>query len=163
MDKRAERSYASEQIREAKMRIARASALFPVPPEAAWDFVFGERLSRSLAASGLIAAVDDYRLRADGTPRYTMTLKLGPVRIRGTSDYSVFERPRRTVNAIEDNPIGGTFFMDFEPVADGTRLTEQWHAEGGRVRRAMLRLTGPLLSKLLQRDLDRWARAAAGA
>jgi hypothetical protein len=142
------------------MEIARAAAVFPVPPEEAWDFIFADGGRRALAASKLITAIDDYQMRSDGTPRYSMTMTIGQISIRGTSDYSVFDRPHKTVNRIYDNPVGGIFVVELMPVPQGTRVSERWEVHTNSVMRGAFRVLRPLVSGLLQRDLERWAAAS---
>ncbi len=143
------------------MEPVQASAEFRVPPEVAWDFIFGERARRAVEASRMVVDIQDYEMRSDGTPRYTMVMGIGPLRMRSVSDYTVYERPRRTVNDIKDSPFGGRFFVDFEPVPGGTRVTERWDlAPPSRVVAALLPALRPVLQRMLQKDLARLAVAA---
>jgi len=76
-----------------------------------------------------LAAVEDYQMRADGTPRYRMVQKVGPFKTSFVSDYYVYERPLQTVNRDLDTPLGGTAYFTFEPVAGETRLSFRWEVE----------------------------------
>ena len=108
-----------------------------------------------------MAAVENYQMRPDGTPRYTMVAKFGPFPMRVISDYSVYEPPRRTVNRVLDSPLGGTAYFTFEPVAGGTRVTQRWEVEPQNpLVGLLLPVMRPLLAWSMQRDLDTLARAA---
>ncbi len=144
------------------MRSVEAAAVFPVPPEQAWDFIFGDEGRRAVELSRMIVAFEGYQMRPDGTPRYTLVTRMGPFRLQGTSDYFQFERPHHTANRILDSPFGGTFSMTFEPVPDGTRVRERWEVEThNRLAGLLLPLAHPVLRWSLQRDLDAWAVGAA--
>jgi hypothetical protein len=102
-----------------------------------------------------------FRFETTDPPRYRMVRKAGPFTMSFISDYSVFERPHRTVNRVLESPLGGTFYSTFEPVAGGTRLSFRWELEPqnplvGR----LLPVLRPLLAWSLQRDLNTLAKAA---
>jgi hypothetical protein len=139
-----------------------ASALFPVPPAQAWEFVFGDQGRRAVRASKMVSAVEDYRMRDDGTPIYTMVMKMGPVTLRSVSDYDVFDRPRRTANQVLHSPFGGRFFVEFRPAAGGTMVTTRWEMEPSRrLVRILLPALAPVMAYALKRDLSSWASASA--
>ncbi len=138
-----------------------ASVVMPGGPEQTWDFLFGDGLRRVVELSRMVVAVQQYRMRSDGTPHYMMVMRVGPFSVRGISDYVVYDRPHRTVNRVLDCPFGGTFHMGFEAVPEGTRLTERWEVEPQNGLAALvLPAVRPLLARLLQRDLDAWAEGA---
>lgn len=138
-----------------------ASVVMPGGPEQTWDFLFGDELRRVVELSRMVVAVQHYQMRPDGTPRYTMDMRVGPFSMRGTSDYVVYDRPHRTVNRVLDSPFGGTFHMGFDAVPGGTRVTERWEVEPrNRLAALVLPAVRPLLARLLQRDLDAWAEGA---
>jgi uncharacterized protein YndB with AHSA1/START domain len=150
------------QAREA-MRPVEASVVVPFSPEKTWDFLF-EDPWRVIGLIDNIVAVEDYEMRADGTPRYRMVRKFGhfpPMSF--VSDYHVFERPRRHVNRILESPLGGNFSGTYEPTAGGTRVTWRWDIESRSfLIRALWPLMRPLLTRSLQQDLNTYAKAAAG-
>jgi hypothetical protein len=141
------------------MQVVETSAVIPLSPEEAWDLLFGD-MRRAVELVPDVVSVEDFQIRDDGTPRYRMVRKAGPFTISFISDYSVFERPHRTVNRVLESPLGGTFYSTLEPVAGGTRLSFRWELEPqntlvGR----LLPVLRPLLTWSLQRD----ANAAANA
>ena len=141
------------------MQVAEASAVIPLSPEEAWDLLFGD-MRRAVELVPDVVSVEDFQIRDDGTPRYRMERKTGPFTISFISDYSVFERPHRTVNRVLDSPFGGTFYSTLEPVAGGTRLSFRWELEPQNplvVR--LLPVLRPLLAWSLQRDLNAAAKA----
>ena len=143
------------------MRGVEASTRFPIGQEESWDFIFGDQGRRVAELSALVAAVEGYQIRPDGTPCYTMVLKMGPLTMRSVSDYVVFDRPRRSVNKVLGSPLGGEFTMSFEPVGSGTTVVQRWDVRPhGALMRLMLPVIRPILRRSLQRDLDRWALAA---
>ena len=143
------------------MQSVDGSAVFPLRPEETWDLLFGDRLRHIVQFSPTVAAVEDYELRPDGTPRYTMVNKLGPLRKRSTSDYFVYERPARSANRVLGLPLSGAFHMAFHPVPGGTRVSAHWQVQTQhRVAGLFLPLIHPLLTWYLQRELDAWARGA---
>ena len=141
------------------MQVAEASAVIPLSPEETWDLLFGD-VQRTVELVPDVVSVEDFQIRDDGTPRYRMVRKTGPFTMSFISDYSVFERPHRTVNRVLESPLGGTFYSSFEPVAGGTRLSFRWELEPqnplvGR----LLPVLRPLLAWSLQRDLNAAAKA----
>ena len=65
-------------------------------------------MQRLVELSHSIVVVEDYEMRANGTPRYVMVTRIGPTTMRSNSDYTVFDRPRSTVNSVLDSPFGTT-------------------------------------------------------
>ncbi len=149
------------------MKPIQVSAQVALPPDAAWDFMFSDELRRLVSASKMIDGVEEYVLRPDGTPRYTMVMKGGPIRVRSVSDYTVYERPRRTVNRVIGGLFdGGTCFIDFRPNHEGTGTRVEMSVEldpPKRSARIALTLLRPLLSAALRADLQAWARTAKPA
>lgn len=142
-------------------RIIHSDALFRLGPEQTWDLVFGDRLQRFVEMSPSIVAVEDYEMRADGTPRYTMAFRVGPITIRSISDYAVYDRPHRTVNAVLGGLFGGTYEMVFSPEGPDTRLSYRWRIEPNTpAARVLLPVLAPLLARALRRDLLAIASAA---
>ncbi|KAF0963714.1 SRPBCC family protein [Rhodococcus sp. T7] len=143
------------------IRTVHAEMVFPFDPDQTWDFFFADQGQHLVNLSKQVAAVRDYHIRADGTPRYSMDLRIGPLTVSGTSDYTVFDRPRRTVNAVLSEPFGGVYEMRFEPVVLGTRVSTEWTVEatthlGG----LLLPMVAPLLARALRADLVTIARRA---
>lgn len=137
------------------------STVFPLSPEETWDLLFGDRLRNIVQFSPTVAAIEDYELRPDGTPRYTMVNKIGPFRKRSTSDYFVYERPARSANRVFGLPLGGEFHMTFQPVSGGTRVSAHWQVQTQhRLAGLFQPLIHRLLTSYLQRELDAWARGA---
>jgi hypothetical protein len=103
------------------MQPVEASVVVPLSPEEKWDFLLGDpqRLVESFAD---IVAVENFQMRPDGTPRYRMVRKLGPFTMSFISDYSVFERPYRTVSRALDTPFGETFYTTHERTTESTRM-----------------------------------------
>lgn len=88
-------------------------------------------------------------------------MKMGPLTMRSVSDYTVFEPPRRSINRILESPFGGLFYVDFVPVAQGTRVTERWEVNPpNRGIAFLMPMLRPILQRSLQKDLDGWARVA---
>ena len=143
------------------MQVVEASVVVPLSPEEAWDFLTGDQMRRVVELSSIAVAVEDYQMRADGTPRYTMVSKVGPVTMRGISDYFVYERPHRMANRILDSPLGGTFYVTFEPLPEGTRTSLRWEVEPqNTLVGILLPVLRPVLARQFQRDLNAWANAA---
>lgn len=87
-----------DPVRVRRSAVVEASAIVPLGPEETWDMLLGEQIPRLVEMPGMsVVAVEDYRMRPDGTPRYTMANKVGPVTVRHTADFSVYERPHRSV------------------------------------------------------------------
>jgi len=140
-------------------RIVRAETVIPLDREHTWDLMFANRLQHTVERSKALVAIEEYELRADGTPRYVMVHRVGPFRTRFTSDYSCYDRPRRTVNTVEDSPFGGTYEITLEPDGMGTRVVHQWRIEGANwFARVLLPVIAPLMARSLQADLDAFAK-----
>jgi hypothetical protein len=146
----------------AGMRSVEASATVPLSPEETWDFFWADprRTAEHFASS---VTLEDYEVRADGTPRYRMVQKLGPLpAISWVSDYHVFDRPRCHVNRTLESPLGGDFYGTFTPTEEGTRVTWRWEVQPKNlVLRSLLPVLRPVLSWSLQRDMDAWTTVAA--
>ena len=146
-----------------KHRRIEGEALFPLSPEQTWDLVFGNRLQRLVELSDSIVAVENYEMRANGTPRYVMVTRIGPVTIRSTSDYTVYNRPRNTVNAVLDSPFGGVYEMDFQPDGANTRVSYCWSIETTTpFARILLPVLAPLIARSLRADLETVASRVSG-
>ncbi|WP_258805135.1 hypothetical protein [Pseudarthrobacter sp. NS4] len=143
------------------MKPINVSAHFRQPPDPVWDFIFGDRLRQAVAASRLLE-IEGYELRPDGTPRYTMVMKAGPLRIRSVSDYFVYDRPRKTVNRIIGGLFdGGTAYVDLRPEGVGTLVEMRVELMPPNLRKRLaLALSRPLLVPTLTAELGRWASAA---
>lgn len=140
-------------------RILRAETVVPLDPERAWDLIFANRLQWVVDRSRAVVAIEEYEVRTDGTPRYVMVRRMGPFTTRFTSDYSCYDRPRRTVNSIEDSPFGGTYEITLEPEGTATRVVHQWKIEGRNwIARVLLPVIAPLMARSLQADLDAFAQ-----
>ncbi|MEU1210367.1 SRPBCC family protein [Nocardia sp. NPDC005825] len=136
-------------------------ALFPLGPEQTWDLVFGDEMRRLVELSDSIAAVENYEMRPDGTPRYVMVTRVGPGTIRSTSDYTTYERPCRTINSVLDSPFGGRYEIDFSPEGPNTRVSYRWHIEPTTaVARILLPVVAPLMARSLRVDLETVASRA---
>lgn len=144
-------------------RTVRAETVIPLDPEQTWELMFANRLQHVVERSKGIVAIEEYQLRADGTPRYVMVHRVGPFTMRSTSDYSRYDRPRRTVNTVEDSPFGGVYEITLDPEATGTRVIHQWRIEGTNwLARAFLPVIAPLMARSLQDDLDALAKPEQG-
>lgn len=146
------------------MQVVEASAVIPLGPEETWDLLFGDQGRRAVEALDNVISVEDFQMRADGTPQYTMVRKVGPITMSTISDYSVFERPNRTVSHTRDPnaPFGGTFYTYHEPVAGGgTRLTFRMEmVPQNSLAAVMMPVVRSLFARQLQQDVDDLARAA---
>ena len=141
------------------MRVIEGSAVMPLSQDETWHLFFGDQMRQLVELHPTVAAVEDYQMRPDGTPRYTMVAKFGPFPMRVTSDYSVYEPPHRTANRVLNSPLGGTAYFTFEPVAGGTRVTQRWEVEPQNpLVGSLLPVMHPLLSWTMQRDLDALAK-----
>ena len=141
------------------MQVAEASVVVPLSPEETWDLVFGDP-QRAVELVPDIVAIEGFQIRDDGTPRYRMVRRFCPFTMSFVSDYSVFERPYRTVSRALESPLGGTFYTIHEPPAGGTRAHWRWELESknplvGR----LLPVLRPLLAWSLRRDLNAAAKA----
>ncbi|MGW2665658.1 SRPBCC family protein [Nocardia tengchongensis] len=145
-------------------RTIKGDALFPLGQEQTWDLVFGDKMQRLVELSDAIAAVENYEMRADGTPRYVMVTRVGLATIRSTSDYTTYEKPRSTVNSVLDSPFGGRYEIDFAPEGPNTRVSYRWHVEPTTtVARLLLPVIAPLMARSLRVDLRTVASRAADA
>jgi hypothetical protein len=143
------------------MRSVDVSAVFPPSPEETWHFLFGDQLRHIVQFSPTVAAVENYQMRPDGTPLYTMVNKLGRLRKRSTSGYFIYERSTRSANRVLGLPVGGAFHMTFQPIPEGTRVSGNWQVQAqNRLAGALARMMHPLLTWYLQRELRAWARGA---
>ncbi len=144
------------------MRSVEASAVVPLSPEKTWDFFWEDPLQTATYLASSVT-LQDYEVRADGTPRYRMVQKIGPLPpMSWVSEYEVFDRPRRHVNQTLESPLGGKFYGTFEPTAEGTRVTWRWDIEPQNLLiRSLLPMLRPVLAWSLQRDLNAWTKAAA--
>ena len=139
-----------------------ASAIVPMGQEETWDLFEGDEMRRVVELSDSIVAIEDYRMRSDGTPRYAHVGRMGPGKVRFTADYSVFERPRRTVATILDSPFGGTYRVAYEAVPGGTRVRHRWYVEPKNpLFGLLLPVACPLIARSLGRDLETIAERAA--
>lgn len=152
------------------MRPVEVSAEVAVPPGDAWDFMWADggppRFLADMHRRGYwrdVTAVEDFEMRPDGTPRYRMSRKLGPLPpVTMTSEYDVFEPPRRAVNHVVDTPLHGDFVATYEPALRGTRVTWSWDVGAANpLLNVVLRALRPLLVRSLQKDLDQYAEAAS--
>jgi hypothetical protein len=144
------------------MRSVEASAMVPLSPEKTWDFFWTDprETAKYLASS---VTLEDYEVRADGTPRYRMVQRIGHFpAMSWVSEYEVFDRPRRHVNQTLESPLGGKFYGTFESTGEGTRVTWRWDVEPQDfLTRSLLPVLRPVLAWSLQRDLNAWTKAAA--
>ncbi len=152
------------------MRPVEVSTEVPMRPDEVWDFMWGDggppRFLADMHALGYwrdVTSVEEYEMRADGTPRYRMTRKFGPLPpVSMATEYDVFERPRRAVNHAVNTPLRGDFIATYEPTAQGTRITWRWEVGAANpVIDVLLRVLRPYLVRSLQRNLDDYGRAAA--
>ncbi len=151
------------------MRPLEVSVEVSLPPEEVWDFMWGDggppRFLADMHALGYwrdVTSVEEYEMRADGTPRYRMTRKFGPLPpVSMATEYDVFERPGRAVNRPLNGPLRGDFIATNEPTGRGTRITWRWEVESANpVIRRLLPVLRPFLVRSLQRNLDDLAGAA---
>jgi len=90
------------------VRVAKASAVVPLSPEETWDLLLGDKVQRLVEMPDMsVVAVEGYQMRPDGTPRYMMANRVGPTAVSHTADFTVYERPRRSVNRVLDSPLRG--------------------------------------------------------
>ena len=139
-----------------------ASAVVPMGQEETWELLEGDRVRRVPELSDSIVAIEDYRMRPDGTPRYVHVGKMGPAKMRFTADYSVLEPPRGIEATILDSPFGGAYRVDYEEVPGGTRVTHRWEVEPQNAFFGLLLpVVRPLIERSLRRDLETIAERAA--
>jgi hypothetical protein len=142
------------------MRVVEASAVVPLSPEEAWDLLIGEQMHRLVEMPDVsVVAVEDFQLRPDGTARYVVANKAGPSKTWHTADFTIYERPHRSVNRVLDSPFGGMFYGTYEPVGEGTRVHWRWEVEAqNTLARLLVPLIHPLLARSMQQDLDALAK-----
>lgn len=154
------------------MRPVEVSTEVALPPGHLWDFMWADggppRFLAEMHELGYwrdVTSVEDYEIRPDGTPRYRMARTSGPLPAMSmTSDYVVFERPRRTVNRVVDTPLRGDFVATYEPTEAGTKVTWRWDVSAKNpVLSALVRALRPYLARSLQANLDEYGRAARQA
>jgi hypothetical protein len=94
-----------------------------------------------------------------------MANKVGPIAIRHTADFTVYERPYRSVNRVLDRPFGGTVYGTYEPVATGdTKATWRWEVEPQNpLAGLLLPLLRPLLARSMQHDFEALAKEVTSA
>jgi hypothetical protein len=145
---------------ERVMRVVEASAIVPLSPEEAWDLLIGDQMHRLVEMPEIsVVAVEDFQVRPDATARYVVANKAGPSKIWHTADFTVYERPHRSVNRVQDSPFGGTFYGTYEPAGGGTRVHWRWEVEAQNTpTRLLLPLVHPLLARSMQQDLDALAK-----
>jgi uncharacterized protein YndB with AHSA1/START domain len=138
------------------MRVVEASAVVPLSPEDAWDLLIGDQMHRLVEMPEIsVVAVKDFQVRPDGTARYVVANKAGPSKTWHTADFTVYERPHRSVNRVLDSPFGGMFYGTYEPVGEGTRVHWRWEVEAHNpLAGLLLPLMHPLLARSMQQDLD---------
>jgi hypothetical protein len=144
-----------------EMRIAEASAVVPLSPEETWDLLIGDQMHRLVEMPEMsVVAVEDFQVRPDGTACYRVANKAGPSAIWHTADFTVYERPYRSVNRVLESPFGGTFYGTYEPTAaGGTRVNWRWEVEPQNPFAAVLLPTmRPLFARSMQHDLDALAK-----
>jgi protein-S-isoprenylcysteine O-methyltransferase Ste14 len=147
------------------MRVAEASAVVPLSSEETWDLLLGEQVQRLVEMPSVsVVAVEGYQMRPDGMPHYTMANKVGPTAIRHTADFTVYERPHRSVNRVLDSPLGGTLYGTYEPVAEGTRVNWRWEVEPQNpLASLLLPAMLPLLARSMKQDLEALAKEVTSA
>jgi hypothetical protein len=138
------------------MRVVEASAVVPLSPEEAWDLLIGDQMHRLIEMPEIsVVALEDFQIRPDGTARYVVANKAGPSRTWHTADFTLYERPHRSVNRVLDSPFGGMFYGTYEPLGEGTRVHWRWEVEAQNVLAGLLLpLIHPLLARSMQQDLD---------
>jgi uncharacterized protein YndB with AHSA1/START domain len=144
-----------------EMRVAEASAVVPQSPEEVWDLLIGDQMERLVEMPEMsVIAVEDFQMRPDGTARYRVANKAGPSAIWHTADFTVYERPYRSVNRVLESPFGGTFHGTYEPTAaGGTRVSWRWEVEPQYPLAAvMVPMMRPLFARSMQHDLDALAK-----
>ncbi|MCP2257736.1 deazaflavin-dependent oxidoreductase, nitroreductase family [Streptoalloteichus tenebrarius] len=143
------------------MPTAEASVVVPLDLDRTWDLFYGDALRGYVALSDITLAVEDHELRPDGTPRYTLVRKIGPVLLRHTADHIVYEPPHRAVHRVQDSPLGGVYHVEHESTAGGTLVRHRWEVEAAHPALAqILPAVAPLLGRLLREDLQLVARRA---
>jgi uncharacterized protein YndB with AHSA1/START domain len=143
------------------MRVVEASAIVPLSPEEVWDLLIGDKMHQLVEKPDVsVVAVKDFQIRPDGTARYVVANKAGPSKTWHTADFTVYERPHRSVNRILDSPFGGMFYGTYQPVGEGTRVHWRWEVEAqNKLARLLLPVMHPLLARSMQQDLDALAKS----
>jgi hypothetical protein len=144
-----------------EMRVAEASAVVPLSPEETWDVLIGDQMQRLVEMPEIsVVAVEDYEVRPDGTARYVVANRAGPSTIWHTADFTVYERPHRSVNHVLESPFGGIFYGTYDPAtAGGTRVSWRWEIEPqNRLAAVLLPMMRPLFARSMQQDLDALAK-----
>ncbi|SHF28388.1 nitroreductase/quinone reductase family protein [Streptoalloteichus hindustanus] len=143
------------------MTTVEASVVVPLDLDRTWDLFHGDEMRRYVALSNITVAVENYQLRPDGTPRYTLVRKIGPVLLRQTADHTVYEPPHHAEHQVLDSPLGGTYVVDHEATAGGTRVRHRWEIRSSNPTVAqILPAAAPLLGRVLHEDLKLVARRA---
>ncbi len=147
------------------VRVAKASAVVPLSPEETWDLLLGDKVQQLVEMPEMsVVAVEGYQMRLDGTPRYMMANRVGPTAVSHTADFTVYERPRRSVNRVLDSPFGGTLYGTYEPVAEGTRVNWRWEVEPQNpLASLLLPVMRPLLARSMQHHLEALAKEVTSA
>src|SRR5215211_8546153 len=142
------------------MRVVEASAVVPLSPEEAWDLLIGDQMHRLVEMPEIsVVAVEDIQVRPDGTARYVVANKAGSSKTWHTADFTVYERPHRSVNRVLDSPFGGMFYGTYQPVGEGTRVHWRWEVEAqNKLAGLLVPLIHPLLARSMQQDLDALAK-----
>ena len=151
------------------MRPVEVTAEVALPPGDVWDFMWADggppRFLADMHSLGYwrdVTRFEDYEMRPDGTPRYRMSRKFGPLPpVRMRTEYDVFDRPRRAVNHAVDTPLRGDFVATYEPTRVGTRITWRWDVRAANpLLNVPLRALRPFLTRSLQGNLDEYVKAA---
>jgi uncharacterized protein YndB with AHSA1/START domain len=151
------------------MRPVEVSAEIALPPARVWDFLWGDggppRFLAEMHRLGYwrdVTRFEDYEVRPDGTPRYRMSRKFGPLpTVSMRTEYDVFDRPNRAVNRPVDGPLRGDFVVTYEPIREGTRITWRWDVSATNpLLNGLLRAVRPFMTRSLQRDLNEYVKAA---
>ena len=139
------------------MRVVEASAVVPLSPEKTWDLLIGDEMHQLVEMPDVsVVAVEDYEVRPDGTARYRVANKAGLSSIWHTAEFTVYERPHRSVNRVLETPFGGTFYGTYEPTAaGGTRVSWRWEIEPQNpLAGVVVPIMRPLFARSMQQDLD---------
>jgi hypothetical protein len=139
------------------LRVAEASAVVPLSPEEAWDLLIGDQMHQLVEMPDIsVVAVEDFQVRPDGTVRYRVANKAGPSAIWHTAEFTVYERPHRSVNRVLESPFGGTFYGTYESTTTGdTRVSWRWEVEPqSPLAAVVLPMMRPLFARSMQQDLD---------
>jgi hypothetical protein len=143
------------------MRVVEASAVVPLSPEDTWDLLIGDQMHRLIEMPDVsVVAVKDFQVRPDGTARYVVANKAGPSKTWHTADFTVYERPHRSVNRVLESPFGGIFYGTYQPqAAGGTRVSWRWEVEPQNpLAGLVVPMMRPLFARSMQHDLDALAK-----